>query len=396
MKIFGFGALPESSNILDEISLWHRVQFINIEKDILYSAKSAENTIENELFILHLFEYMFEEEDADEVIYIKSGFLFDESLLRGSFDALLGPKEQYKIFSRRIGYEKYVKQKLKEFRGQEFMFNEAERTIQEGQRHLSHVTGGYSCSICIRKELVFSRLISKNRRKANLSELNDSVALLVPTKNSKGNVEDCPIVKYLIRSILKTIELDEKLKLYIGYDRNDPILRSKTSRNWIKNLTRAKFSIKFIEFPVTGGWLTFIWNVLYVEAYHDEFRYFLQLNDDIKFKTRGWIKSSLKLMKDNSNVKIIGFNDDTWQCRLYTQTLVDRDHYNKYNGHYFPLKLRNWYSDNWISYVYIRNGQGKCNEHAKISNGNVKTRYEICGEREFISLLENDLIINNS
>ena len=85
------------------------------------------------------------------------------------------------------------------------------------------------------------------------------------------------------------------------------------------------------------------------------------------------------------SIKVIGFHDAKWQCKLYTQTLVDRSHYTTFNGHYFPLELRNWYSDNWITSVYT--DQGKCNTNAKISNGNIDTRYENCSDREYRRLV---------
>lgn len=173
------------------------------------------------------------------------------------------------------------------------------------------------------------------------------------------------------------------ITLYIGYDVDDPIFKDQI----IRDLSNIK--VKFYELPKTG-WLTFIWNFLFVEAYKDGNEYFIQLNDDVKFLKNGWLNSSISMLaKENKGV--IGFNDITWQCNLYTQTLVNRNHYKIFKGHFFPLSLRNWYSDDWITSVY-RDYGGKCNKDALISNSNVKTRYKPCDARNLKSALTEGII----
>ena len=72
------------------------------------------------MLILNLFEYIFEEEDADTAIYIKSGYLFHADMRNDSNfgDAVIGPNDQYQVYSKNIGYEKYIKKELMKFRGQ--------------------------------------------------------------------------------------------------------------------------------------------------------------------------------------------------------------------------------------------------------------------------------------
>ena len=380
MKIFGFS--PPLS-LIDEIVLWRRVQFIDISKEILYSTNAEMNIYENVL-IWHLFEYIFEEEDANEAIYIKSGYLFDKTL---QFDDVIGPDGQYQIYSKGNGYEKFIKYKLMEFRRQKLDSKQYILPVRS-KYQLRNAKSGYSCSIHVRKELAFSRLLKQKQQQQHPMVNNLSVALLVPSKNSMGNVEECALVKYLLKSLLNNLESRDSIDvvIYVGYDRLDPILSNYQNHKWIENLTGARLKIKFIEIP-SSGWLTFIWNVLFVEAYNDPIGndYFIQLNDDVNFLSKGWLKSSINMMKNDSSIKVIGFHDAKWQCKLYTQTLVDRSHYTTFNGHYFPLELRNWYSDNWITSVYT--DQGKCNTNAKISNGNIDTRYENCSDREYRRLV---------
>ena len=379
-----------SSHFLDEIVLWRRVQFIDISKEILYSARDLNNSSANEdLLILHLFEYVFEEEDADKAVYIKSGHLFDQEIMKHGHDNVIGLNEQYQLYTRNNGYEGYIKRELMRFRGQTYRDKGDISIVQSEYQLKPSESSGYSCSIHVRKELAFSRLLYKKEpaiTNLNTNSVNNnsasanakSVAMLVPSKNSIGKVEDCALVKYLLTSVLDSIE-NFNVTMYVGYDRDDPILKLLANRNWIKHFSR--FEIKFIELPACG-WLTFIWNVLFIEAYHDGNEFFIQLNDDIEFNGTGWLSSSINMMQ-TSKLRLVGFNDATWKCQLYTQTLVDRRHYTAFNGHYFPLELRNWYSDNWITWVYGRDGQGKCNWNAVISNGNVQTRYETCSDREY-------------
>lgn len=327
-----------------------------------------------------MFEYVFEEEDDEEVVYIKSGYLYDD---KKTLVDVIGPQGQYQIYSRKKGYEKFIKPKLMEFRRLTWKEEEEAAAPELSEHELKKAKDGYSCSIHVRKELAFSRLLQRRWRWRwsinNNIESVESVALMVPSKNSMGSVEDCALVKYLLRSLLDTVN-NGNVYIYVGYDRNDPILSDSGNKKWMESFIKSRFEIKFIELP-QSGWLTFIWNVLFVEAYNDPIghTHFIQLNDDVRFESEGWLTSSIEMMKNDTGVRIIGFNDSTWKCKLYTQSLVDRRHYEQFKGHYFPLELRNWYSDNWITSI----PNGKCNFDARITNGNVKTRYKSCNNHEY-------------
>lgn len=393
VKVFGF--LP-SADFLDEIVLWRRVQFIDISKEVFYSTTDTnlanETLILNEILVWHLFEHVFEEDDDAEVVYIKTGYLYDKDL--GSSNSVIGPDGQYQIYSRGSGYEQFIKPKLMKFRGQKPNNNLVQEIHPKMSGYqLRRAQKEYSCAIHVRKELAFSKLLERSALStdypvnilANSPIAGSSVALLVPSKNSLGRVEDCALVKYLLTSLLDTVQ-DESVSviIYVGYDRNDPILSDFRNKKLIESFIKSRFQIKFIELP-HSGWLTFIWNVLFIEAYNDPIgnSHFVQLNDDVRFASRGWLTGSLNLMNSDPVIRVMGFNDAMWQCKLYTQSLVDRRHYTSYNGHYFPLELCNWYSDNWITTI----PHGKCNQHAKITNGNVETRYEKCSDREYKKLL---------
>ena len=327
---------------------------------------------------------MFEEELEQKIIYIESGYLFHPKLLKinnGNAEGI-----GYKSYTKNGGYEKVIKPLLKKMRG---LNTGGETKVKVNLARplliLPRVSNDskWTCSIKVRTELVFSSTIENNdniKINRNLATNGESVALLVPSKNDGSRVEDCALVKYLLPSLRNDEEMGEfDVTLYVGYDSGDGILSIPKNRDYIKSMLK-NITVIFIELP-HSGWLTFIWNCLFAKAYADGNEYFVQLNDDVEFKSEGWLSSSIRMLP-KSTPGVIGMNDNTWQCKLYTQTLVNRIHYEIFHGQYFPLVLRNWYSDNWISSVYGEEG-GKCNKAALISNGHVNTRYSKCDGRYF-------------
>lgn len=145
----------------------------------------------------------------------------------------------------------------------------------------------------------------------------------------------------------------------------------------IVELVPPFLNIIVLEYPVTK-WLTFIWNNLFYTAYHDGMDYFIQSNDDLVFLKEGWLSSSVKMLPVSS-YGVLGLNDVKFDCRIYTQSMVNRNHYKVFEGLYFPLKLKNWYSDDWITSVYPKI-LSACNSDAQIRNIFTEntTRYKAC------------------
>ena len=380
MLVFGYS--EETTIPKDEITLWRQVRFIDIQQEIKY-IKSDKNLRDDEAVLkLYLFEYLFEEEYIDKAIFIQSGFLFNNNLLR--IDNGVGTG--YEIYTKTGGY---IKSKLNTFRG---LKDDEFQVIYPMSNNLilSRVTikSKWTCSIKIRSELIFSGLLTEKPIKTTTTETR--VALLIPVKNENDRIEDCAILNYLIPSLDHTVADISDVTLYIGYDEGDPLFKDKVNRDRISD--SSSFNVQFYELPKTG-WLTFIWNFLLVEAFKDGNEYFVQLNDDVEFLENDWLSSSISMLSKEDK-GVIGFYDVTWQCKLYTQTLVNRNHYKIFKGQYFPLTLRNWYSDDWITSVYKDHG-GICNEDAVISNGNVRTRYTRCDARNYkSSLIEGLKLIN--
>lgn len=233
----------------------------------------------------------------------------------------------------------------------------------------------YNCLIEIKKELVFAE--------ADIEEIDakdkKKVALLVPTLNTDSS-SNPPIRKFLLDS-LKTTLTEEELKLYhltvyIGYDHGDAYFGDESGN--FDNLKRAYpfLNFRLVQFPKTH-WLTFIWNRLFVLAFRDGNDYFLQLNDDARFLKRGWLKSTINMLGSDG---VVGLNDSLWQCKLFTQALVNRSHYSRFGGFLFPPQIKDWYSDNWITSAAYPQNSSKCSPDSLFQNGNIKTRYQACSK----------------
>lgn len=409
--------------IMDEITLWRKVKFIDLTHEIMFFPHAQDNDSNictstdddidkvslksapycNRNVLLSVFEYAFEEEGADRVIYIKSGFLFSKEVLLDKFE---GQGDGYEIQTRLKGYEISIKEELNYLRNLNIKLghnlnNSMNYPIQSMNKdiiHLSRVDLKYNwhCSIKVRSELIFSGLLKSDEGNYNQNiqkknrVISDSVALLVPTKNDAIKIEDCALIKYLIPTLIKTITIKEVdrfklITLYVGYDVND-LLQSPINQNYVRNVTPTFVKIKFIKLPRTK-WLTFIWNFLFVQSVNEGHEYFLQLNDDIQFLSESWLSQIIRSLGPNET-GVVGLNDSTWQCKLYTQALVNRKHYQIFRGHFYPLSLQNWYSDNWITFVY-RDWGGRCVNEALVRNGQVDTRYSKCDQRNLKdSLLE--------
>lgn len=147
--------------------------------------------------------------------------------------------------------------------------------------------------------MVFSNIPSQTRA----TVIPNSIALLIPSANFNfTSVKDAPLTSSFINSFLKTVIKEElkkfNIRVYVGYDKGDPILDIKGSegKEYFKSLLPENVSVEFVLLP-KSNWLTFIINRLFVQAYIDGFNYFLQVNDDIEFASNSWITTITDLYR---------------------------------------------------------------------------------------------------
>ncbi len=246
-------------------------------------------------------------------------------------------------------------------------------SVWNSKTHSNPNQDQFGCLIEIKKEFVFSETEFVQMPSTGKKKL----ALLVPTLNAEFS-KDPPIKKFLLKSLkdsLKADDLDQFLiSIFIAYDDGDAVFDNSESE--IQEELKKKFPFfrfRFLKLFKTN-WLTFIWNRLFVIAYREGHDYFLQINDDAEFLSKGWLDPTVNLLQ---NASVVGLNDDLWNCKVFTQALVGRAHYDRFGGYFYPPGIKDWYSDNWITTVYGP-AQSKCSRLARIKNSNIKTRYKAC------------------
>ena len=210
----------------------------------------------------------------------------------------------------------------------------------------------------------------------------------------------------LIPSLVNSITEEEcdmfHFVLYIGYDSYDAIwdaspatfdLLKHSISQLIKPLKRC-MEVDYMRIPYSNGWLTMIWSRMFVKSVRDGAGWFYQVNDDLRMEGRGWalnFTTTLDSTTDDSNANnelkkneveggggggggygVIGPNDPKWNCTLLTQAMVPtRTHYSLFKT-FYPLTMKDWYSDFWITEVYKGAGRMFCHKDFKAVNEQVK------------------------
>eukprot|EP00923_Selenidium_pygospionis_P010681 GHVN01018675.1.p1 GENE.GHVN01018675.1~~GHVN01018675.1.p1 ORF type:complete len:292 (-),score=31.96 GHVN01018675.1:689-1564(-) len=88
-------------------------------------------------------------------------------------------------------------------------------------------------------------------------------------------------------------------------------------------------------------------------AFDDGFQYFVRVNDDTQFVSTGWVPLALEALGsfDPPNVGIVGPTHSGGKTSILTHDMTHRTHLKIFTD-YYPKKFRNWYVDDWITYVY--------------------------------------------
>lgn len=213
------------------------------------------------------------------------------------------------------------------------------------------------------------------------------IALLIPTKNKPGSVpREIHLVKNFVKSLVSSITGGEwsqfQYSLYLGYDRDDPVLDKKRDelQQVISELAGPHTDSLLVKYHLlpTAKCVTLLWNMLFLDALHDGNDYFYQINDDVTIVSPGWSTSFVSKLRKSNDVGVVGPNDYLWRCRLLTQSFVSRKHHEIF-GWYFPTEIKDWFSDNWITAVYGAS-RTQCDSKMYIKNSNAATRYHVCSE----------------
>ena len=202
------------------------------------------------------------------------------------------------------------------------------------------------------------------------------IGILTLTKNANGEIDKSAFFQLLLPSFFKTISREELLQneliIYLGYDNEDPIFDKnhekavEYAKTFIPKDKEIRFTIKYYRLPRYKR-LTLYWNILAWAAYRDDCDYLFQLNDDSILLNSNWLSQFVNKLIANNGYGVIGPNDVLWNCKFITQAFVSRKHIELF-GWMFPPRIRDWYSDNFISFVYGKNNTF-CSLIHKVKNG---------------------------
>ena len=181
------------------------------------------------------------------------------------------------------------------------------------------------------------------------------LAFLIPaTSNNREwkSIQESDMYKILITSFIKNLKCDNlTYKFFFGIDREDKIYDNIENQQFIIDfLKQYKINIDFIHMDIEKGYLSKMWNKLFKIAYDEGFDYFYQCGDDIDFIDNNFFKECIDILKKSNDIGVTGpyTHDNTL---ILTQSLVSRKHMEIF-GFYFPEEIRNWFIDDWITFVY--------------------------------------------
>ena len=180
-------------------------------------------------------------------------------------------------------------------------------------------------------------------------KINIAICTCVRSRKGDAMVNKLDIYKYLIKSIQKTVTDIEKqkynVKIYVYFDDDDDF--------WIKNhtfdwLNVTEFPVKMYMTPHTDR---IPWNEVTRKAYDEGADYFFRTNDDVELKSKGWIDLAVGKLKDMNNVGVVGPKSLKGNTNILTLDFTHRTHMEIFDT-YYPQEFKNWYVDDFITYVY--------------------------------------------
>jgi len=249
-----------------------------------------------------------------------------------------------------------------------------------------------------------------------VEENKEVVLALLVAVSSRGSgkhltkAEDCDFFQALFPSFLATTSPGDGFRyaFYVAFDVDDPFYDSRERRNEFEGLflTRAGYkqedSLVFdFKAPKARAQLHWVsvapyvdgetgpvraWNSAFQEAFSDGAAYFYQLGDDIRFVTKGWSRALVDQLHTQGDVGIVGGREINYQAgnELMPCVMTSRAHMSIF-GSFFPTRMHNWWSDNWILEVYKPFRLATKVEAVEIENTHATSRYEVSNGDMWIS-----------
>jgi len=235
-----------------------------------------------------------------------------------------------------------------------------------------------------------------------------AVVICATAKGMKTkNFDNMALVKLMLPSLIKTLELDKQYQLFVGLDDDDDFWMSELNQEMLRSLAtemmkkqpngdNSNFLIHFHGFPSKPNHIPF--NEI-IRTAKKQFNpdYYVRINDDTEFLTTQWATLGMEVLRSFSppNVGAVGPRCDQGNVKIMTHDMVHKTHMEIFSDEYYPDVFDNWWLDDWISKVYGVNRTQKIDtwivKHHTAHHG---TRYGV--NRNHQNLLDGELKKGNS
>jgi len=209
--------------------------------------------------------------------------------------------------------------------------------------------------------------------------------LLIATSRGRDwkTIQESYLYRIFLKSFLLMMDKEYKYVVYVGIDKDDPLLDNEANQRVFKNFSKVFTNVEFdfiiFDKNIKKGHHTAMWNIVHKKAYEENCDYFYQCGDDITFKTKGWTQDCIKELLKHNNIGLTGPKNNN--SRILTQSFVSRKHMEIF-GWYFPEEILNWTDDDWYNYVYQPNYFYPLDNHF-CSNDGGTPRYHINNNSHF-------------
>lgn len=183
------------------------------------------------------------------------------------------------------------------------------------------------------------------------------IALLIPVcsrNQSYKGFEDVPLIRIFLRHFNDTKESDKyEYKLFIGYDDDDEFYNNHKYELY-DALDCCVIMLRNCQHnPVRA------WNQLFEKAVEEDYDYYFQIGDDVGLLTYGWTTKFISKLEKQNNIGTVApceplnyIGRKRLGKRIVNENnFVHKTHYDIF-GYFFYPEIKNWYCDDWITFVY--------------------------------------------
>ena len=181
-----------------------------------------------------------------------------------------------------------------------------------------------------------------------------SVALCVLTCTCAGRRPNALPVLLLPSVVSKTGKKGLSLfHLYAGIDFDDPL---HNDTQWKRQVSGLLSRVTYVPVYPNNRRKNLPWNDVVRAAYRNGHDYFVRTNDDVVVLTFGWQSKLIGALQAMDNLGVVGpsFAEGNTKI-LAAMEVTHRTHLCIFSGNYYPSFFDNYYSDDWISFIYGAN-----------------------------------------